>query len=415
MAQPKLKTKFPGVRYRESVTRPKHGSVNRDRYYTIRYKVDGKDKEEMVGWSSEGMTPEKAYAILSEIRENIRLGRGPQSLAEKRAANRDAEIREKELQEKEAGRKVTFGKFFSDVYLPNAEIIKKPSSMKAEKGYYRKWISPVIENICFNDIEYLHVDKIISNMNEQNRAGRTKNYVLSIISQTWNYAKNYKIIDKECPTERRSIKKLNNERTRFLSEEEAEALLEELKKHSIDVHDMAVFALFCGLRAGEIFNLKWSDINMDEKSIKLLHTKSSKTRYAWFGPKIEGILKERLKSSPSKDDLIFIGYQGKKHVVISNTFTKCVNIIGLNDNVTDRKEKIVFHSLRHTFASWLAKKGVPAYNIMKLMGHSSYTMMQRYAHLTDNTLKNSASVLNDILDNKEKINKQENKDNNKET
>lgn len=52
MAQSKVKhkTAFPGVRYREHPVR-KNGAVNKDRYYTIRYKVDGKDREEGVGWA----------------------------------------------------------------------------------------------------------------------------------------------------------------------------------------------------------------------------------------------------------------------------------------------------------------------------------------------------------------------------
>ena len=79
----RFKTSFRGVRYRKHPTR-KHG-VNYDQYFIIRYKkLNGKDKEEGLGWASQGMTAAKAYDDLKVIKENIKRGQGPQSLAEKR-------------------------------------------------------------------------------------------------------------------------------------------------------------------------------------------------------------------------------------------------------------------------------------------------------------------------------------------
>ena len=68
MKQKKIKTKTPGVRYYEHETR-KHG-IKFDRYYTIRYKLNGKDKEEALGWASEGWTEQKAAKYLSELKES---------------------------------------------------------------------------------------------------------------------------------------------------------------------------------------------------------------------------------------------------------------------------------------------------------------------------------------------------------
>ncbi len=404
----KIKTAYPGVRYREHPTR-KHGAVNKDRYFFIRYKVNGKDKEEGVGWSkADKMTPEKAAAILSEIRENIRLGKGPQSLAEMRAENEAAEIRKKELEDAEAKRKISFGQFFDDTYMPNAERDKSDNSIESEKGLYNKWISPVLKDVCLKDIQCTHIDKILNNMSNENRSKRTMQYALAVISQVWQCAINYKIVNGESPIKQREITKLDNERSGFLSIEQAVILLDELKKHSIDVHDCALMSLLCGLRSGEIFNLKWSDINFDEKTIKLSNTKSSKTRYAYILPEIEEMLKERLKSRASNTSLIFPAKNGKTHERISNTFNRVIKNLGFNENVVDRKDKIVFHSLRHTFASWQAINGTHPYDIMKLMGHSSFKVMQRYAHLTDMKLKNDAMSLSGLLS------KQNNEINNKE-
>jgi len=63
-----IKTTFPGVRYREHETR-KHG-IRRDQYFTIRYKLNGKDKEEGIGWATEDWTAAKTYDRLKELKEN---------------------------------------------------------------------------------------------------------------------------------------------------------------------------------------------------------------------------------------------------------------------------------------------------------------------------------------------------------
>jgi len=53
-----ITTKITEIRYREHPTR-KNGAVKKDRYFTIRYRVNGVLKEEGLGWASEGWTEEK--------------------------------------------------------------------------------------------------------------------------------------------------------------------------------------------------------------------------------------------------------------------------------------------------------------------------------------------------------------------
>ena len=77
-----LKTKYTGVRYREHETR-RHG-LKPDRYFTIRYKLNGKDKEEALGWASEGWTEIKAFQTLCELKEAKKTGHGCLTLKEAR-------------------------------------------------------------------------------------------------------------------------------------------------------------------------------------------------------------------------------------------------------------------------------------------------------------------------------------------
>ena len=63
-----------------------------------------------------------------------------------------------------------------------------------------------------------------------------------------------------------------------------------------------------------------------------------------------------------------------------NAFRRAVAALGLNDGRTDPREKIVFHSLRHSAASLMLAAGVDARTIMDLFGWSTMAMLQRYTH-----------------------------------
>lgn len=90
---------------------------------------------------------------------------------------------------------------------------------------------------------------------------------------------------------------------------------------------------------------------------------------------------------------VFVSRTGETIKEISNSFIRAVNELGYNDGVTSRKDKLVFHSLRHSFASRLVEKGVDLYVVGQLMGHSDLTMTKRYSHLRPNTLRAAVKTL----------------------
>ena len=119
MAVKWFKTSFLGVRYREHATR-KHG-IRPDRCYSIRYKIDGKDKEEVVGWSSEGITQEIAFKRLSELRENLRSGSGAKTLEEKRLLAQAEEEAERQVKLLEEKQNITLRDYWEQSYKEHAQ------------------------------------------------------------------------------------------------------------------------------------------------------------------------------------------------------------------------------------------------------------------------------------------------------
>ena len=269
MSKKQKSKKYPGVRYRQHPTR-RHG-VKYDRYYFIRYSLNGKGREEGLGWSSEGWTEQKAALILAELKQAKTTGKGEATLRERRD-----NIRAKKEQERMNN--LTFSEFFTQTYFPQALQNKTEKTCIREENFFRIWISPVIGSRPLNKISPLHLEKIKKNMGDAGRAPRTIHYCLAVIRQVFNLAKALNLYVGDNPVSKVKKPTADNKRMRYLSDDEVNILLAELKKHAPQLHDMALLSLQTGMRAGEIFNLTWGNIDLDEGFIMVVDTKAKRNR-----------------------------------------------------------------------------------------------------------------------------------------
>jgi integrase len=383
-------TKHEGVRYREHPTR-KHG-VKPDQYFVIRYRVAGKRHEEALGWASQGWTAAKAAQALAKLQEAARTGEGATSLAEKR---KQAEARrEQERQEEEARAKsaVTFGQVFHDSYMPAARLNKSKVSCDKEDGFYRNWIGGVLGSKPLVSIAPFDLERLKKIMLEAGKSPKTTHYCLAVVRQVFNFAKRNGLFHGDNPVAFVKKPTADNRRLRFLTHDEADRLLAILAERSPDVHSMALLSLHCGLRAGEIFSLTWQDVDLGRGVLTLRDTKSGKCRAAIMTDAVKDMLLAR-QAVTIPSGLVFPSRTGERIVEMSNTFQLVADGLGLNNGVTDRRQKVVFHTLRHTFASWLVEQGVDLYTVKELMGHGTLAMTERYSHLSPDKLRRAVKTL----------------------
>ena len=372
---------FPGVRTKECIR-----NGRRDIYFSVRYTRNGKQYEESIGYKSEGFTAAQAYDILSELKRDIKAGRAF-SLKEK------AQQREQEKIASEAAN-MTFSELFEEYYQPHIQNKDKKSTYDREVHLYKKWLKPVLGAVRLNLISRISLIRLLQPMEKKHLSNRSKNYAIALTRQVFNFAIRNELFAGDNPAARfDELKKEDNRRMKFLSEEELNNLLDELKKHSYSVYLIALISADCGLRAGEIFKLTWADVSLEEKMLFLRDTKNGKNRFAYMTNRVAEEFSKLKKGEGN--EFVFQSKAGGKIEHISRTFERAVKALGLNDGITDRRQKVVFHSLRHTFASRLVQKRVSLYEVKELLGHSDIAMTQRYSHLADETLRNAVARLNE--------------------
>ena len=376
-----------GVRYREHPTR-KHGK-RPDRYWTIQYHKKGKTINEAVGWWSQGASQVLAEEILSKLRQNWLLGQGPQTLREFRATNTAA--REAEAIAKAADA-LTLTEFWERTYWPVALNEKKEATINGERRIFRKRIAPALGNKSLKEISANGIEEMLAVMQNEGKAPQTREQTRAVLSGILSMAIKKGLLADPNPCRRVKVARYDNRRTRFLAPHEARKILDLLKVEGPQVHDEALLSLFSGLRAGEIFALTWADVDFENKLILVRDPKNRKNRHAYMTGEVETMLKARY-GGQSPSAMVFPGPGGRRRQAMSSIFRRVVGELGLNEGIADRRQKLVFHSLRHTFASWLVQAGEPLYTVKELMGHKSLTMTERYSHLAPDHLRQAADRL----------------------
>lgn len=374
----RTKTKYTGVYTRQSAIRKYDGRP--DVCFDISYKTpEGKLVYEKVGWRSEGYTA----VVASEVRaERIRKSRHPEQFPEP---------------EKPVAA-MTFGEawaLFNERWLPN---VKSPES---ERYRYRVHLEPRFGTVALTAITPLMLEDFkhelqgkATQRGDSTLSASTVRLILGDIRRVFRKLTEWEIYTAPLPTARLKLPKADNQRERFLTPKEADRLLGALEIVSCTWWRISMISLYTGMRLGEILGLRGQDIDLANG---LIHV-DGKTgrRAAYVSEAIRPVLERLMPREPSA--LLFQTRKGKEvHVKTqSKSFAKAVELVGLNRGVTDRLRRVVFHTLRHTFASWLAQRGVPLYTIGELIGHTTTQMTRRYAKLSPDSKRSAINLIEDV-------------------
>lgn len=361
-AMKRIGTKYPGVFYRESRRVGKKGT---EKIYYILFKKDGKGFEEKVGRQyADDMTPSRAAGIRAERIEGKRESR-------------------KEIREKKKEKVWTFNALWEAYLLSKNEL----KGIVTDKNRYENYIKKPFGNKKPEDVSIFEVDRIRLTLLKTKQPGTVKN-VLELLRRLNNYGIKNNLC-KGIPF-KIQMPNVDNERTEDLTPEQLKNLLKVIDE---DTHlyagNIMKMALFTGMRRGELFKLKWENIDTKNNLIHLEKPKGGKSQIIPLSEAAKGVLNNCIKTD---SDYVFPGRNGEKRIDIK----KAVNAIKKKAELP--RDFRALHGLRHVYASMLASSGqVDIYTLQKLLTHKSGLMTQRYAHLRDQRLKDASDVMSSLI------------------
>jgi len=178
--------------------------------------------------------------------------------------------------------------------------------------------------------------------------------------------------------------RLRDERARFNEwriERSQEPLPEREGENLDHLRPLVLLALNTGLWRGELFSLKWADIDLDSPILTVVaaSSKSGQTRRIPLNAEALSVLTAWHERQNNYRGLVFPGADGKRLTNITKSWgglVKLAKLTGFN-----------FHDLRHTFASRLVQAGVDLNTVRTLLGHSEIVNTLIYAHLAPDNLR----------------------------
>ena len=280
-------------------------------------------------------------------------------------------------------------------YIEWAKENKK--SWRDDEYRYNYLLKERFGNKALDQISPLEIERFKLDMKKINNA-RGKPYTpatmlqyLALLRRLFNLAIKWGLYDGDNPVSRVKLPRPNNEMIEYLEPHQLKALWQVCENYyDRQAANLVLFALVTGLRRGELFKLQWNDVDLDGGWVHLHNPKGKKDQILPLNKTALEILRNhpRVEGSP----YVFPGKNGKMRTNFKTAWKTIKTLAGL-------PQQFRFHGLRHVYASLLASSGqVNPYILQRLLTHKDFKTTQRYSHLLEQSFKESAEVMDNIID-----------------
>lgn len=361
MAQ-RHKTRYQNVIYIETTTNGKP-----DKVYYIRFRENGKSKEVKIGKYSEGIRENYCNQKLLATNNAIRLGEQPPIIAN----SHKREI-------------ITFDQIAMK-YFDARELHNRTNHQARSK--YKSQLQPYIGSKDISAISKNYILKIQTEL-AKTRAPKTVNQYIQFIRAVYNFAIEEEIYTGTNPTKGIKEQKVDNKRERFLTVNEVKNLLEAVRGDAY-LYLFTLLSLATGGRLNTIMEITKKDIDLEHDMITLKDIKNNDTYGGFVDTRLKDILEERMKFLNPNDKIVNMNSRTLRRKM-STILTKLFNE---NLESDDRKNRVVVHTLRHTFASHLAINGTPIFTIQNLLNHKDIKQTLRYAKLAPDSGRDMVDLI----------------------
>lgn len=240
-------------------------------------------------------------------------------------------------------------------------------------------------------------DKNIQELSEDHLIRFDNEYILakrlssSMQNQVINAIKKFFIIIENRRMDIDSIHRPRKERKlpHVLSKEEIKMIIE--SPRNLKHRAMLSLIYGCGLRRGELLNLRPTDIDSKRKLVSIYQGKGKKDRLVPIGDRLIELMREYYKAYRPKTYLFEGQNAGEPYTATSlqKVLKRALKAAGINKPAT-------LHWLRHSFATHLLEAGTDLRYIQKILGHNSSKTTEIYTHVSNESLQNIKSPFEDL-------------------
>ncbi len=293
------------------------------------------------------------------------------------------EIAEGKWFEKLPGEDYTFEDLMKKYMKEYSAVNKAASSHKRDKSIVTQLVG-VFGDHYLTEITPAMISDFKVKRRTDGVSPRTINYELTTMSHAFNIAICDWGLVSENPVKMVRKEKVSNNIERWLTLDEEKKLLIASPKW---LQDIIIFAINTGMRQSEILDLKWSQVDMDRRTLTIFEQKNGEVDTLPLNEMVMRLLQQKRDASVKDDVYIFPNTlnQRKENRVLLTSFYKAMDRAGITN--------FRFHDLRHTFATRLVQNGVDLYSVQKLGRWKNVTMVQRYAHHYPESLRSAIEMI----------------------
>lgn len=207
------------------------------------------------------------------------------------------------------------------------------------------------------------------------------------------------------PPKRPRMRVPSGRRERVITKEEATAILAHMRRPKatdetdawysvrLDAADLLQIALLTAARRSEILSLRWSDVNFDWGTLRIVGTKTDRIRTIPMTPALVELLKRR-KRDTGASARVFPAL-ARASMLSNHTnihYREASEALGIPYG-RETEGGWVLHDARHTAITAMLHAGNSLESVMAISGHSARVMTMRYAHANEQTKRAAVSAL----------------------
>jgi len=282
----------------------------------------------------------------------------------------------------------TFAEFIDQRYLPYVRHYKR--SWRTDLSLLNNHLLPRFGKCYLDEISADDVFDIHRQRRASGAAAGSANRLVILLRYVFNLALKWETPGvRKNPAKGVRLLEENNQRERYLSEEEARRLYDAVHQSDNTMLKYIVpMLILTGVRKRELLDAKWEDFDIERRLWRVPLAKSGKARHV---PLSDGAVTV-LASMPRQDNCPWAFANpntGKPYVSMYYSWDTARKRAGLPD--------VRIHDLRHAFASMLINQGRTLYEVQRILGHTQIKTTQRYAHLSNATLLAAVNTASEFM------------------